>query len=42
MKNLEKIAKETQNKQKITATYRLVKKTLQHVISQLQKNELNV
>ena len=42
MKTLEKIAKETQNKQKITATYRLVKKTLQHVISQLQKNELNV
>ena len=42
MKTLEKIAKETQNKQKITAIYRLVKKTLQHVISQLQKNELNV
>ena len=42
MKTLEKIAKETQNKRKITATYRLVKKTLQHVISQLQKHELNV
>jgi len=42
MKTLERIAKETQNKRRITAIYRLVKKTLQHVISQLQKNELNV
>ena len=39
MKALEKIAKETQNKGQITAIYTLVKKTLQLVISQLQKNE---
>tara|TARA_B110000503_G_scaffold141459_2_gene235098 strand:- start:1504 stop:2091 length:588 start_codon:yes stop_codon:yes gene_type:complete len=39
MKTLEKIAKETQNKGQITAIYTLVKKTLQLVISQLQKNE---
>ena len=41
MKTLEKIAKETQNKGQITAIYTMVKKTLQLVISQLQKNELN-
>lgn len=41
MKTLEKIAKETQNKGQITTIYILVKKTLQLVISQLQKNELN-
>lgn len=41
MKTLEKTAKETQNKVQITAIYMVVKKTLQHVISQLQKNELN-
>jgi signal transduction histidine kinase/CheY-like chemotaxis protein/HPt (histidine-containing phosphotransfer) domain-containing protein len=41
MKTLEKIAKETQNKGQITAIYTLVKKTLQLVISQLQKKELN-
>jgi hypothetical protein len=39
MKILEKTVKETQNKGQITATYTLVKKTLQLVISQLQKNE---
>jgi PAS domain S-box-containing protein len=41
MKTLEKIAKETQNKGQITAIYKLVKETLQLVISQLQKDELN-
>ena len=39
MKTLEKIAKETQNKGQITAIYTVVKKTLQLVIFQLQKNE---
>jgi CheY-like chemotaxis protein len=41
MKTLEIIAKETQNKGQITAIYKLVKETLQLVISQLQKDELN-
>jgi HPt (histidine-containing phosphotransfer) domain-containing protein len=39
MKTLEKIAKEKQNKEQITAIYTVVKKTLQLVIFQLQENE---